>query len=35
LGFGWYTKEALANLFEIWVDNIKKLASGNPQNRVV
>ncbi len=34
-GFGWYTKEALTNLFEIWVDNIKKLASGKPQNRVV
>jgi len=33
-GFGWYTKEALNNLYEIWVDNIVSLARGHPQNRV-
>ncbi len=33
-GFGWYTKEALENLFEIWVENIKRLSSGQPQNVV-
>ncbi len=34
-GFGWYTKEALANLMEIWVNNIIAAAKGKPQNRVV
>jgi lactate dehydrogenase-like 2-hydroxyacid dehydrogenase len=34
-GFGWYTKEALTNLYDIWVDNIASLAQGHPQNRVV
>lgn len=33
-GFGWYTKEALANLYKIWVNNIVALAKGNPQNRI-
>lgn len=33
-GFGWYTKEALANLFTIWVDNIIAAAKGKPQNIV-
>lgn len=34
-GFGWYTKEALQNLYQIFTDNIAALASGKPQNRVV
>ncbi|OGM13500.1 hypothetical protein A3A76_03770 [Candidatus Woesebacteria bacterium RIFCSPLOWO2_01_FULL_39_23] len=33
-GFAWYTKEALENLYKIWVDNIVALAKGKPQNRV-
>ena len=33
-GFGWYTKEALENLHQIWTDNIIALAKGSPQNRV-
>ncbi|RJQ29979.1 hypothetical protein C4565_01425 [Candidatus Parcubacteria bacterium] len=33
-GFGWYTKEALGNLFQIWVDNITAAVSGNPKNTV-
>lgn len=33
-GFAWYTKEALENLFEIFVNNIVALAKGKPQNRV-
>lgn len=33
-GFGWYTKEALDNLYRIWVDNILALARGKPQNVV-
>lgn len=33
--FAYYTKEALANLYQIWVDNIVALAKGTPQNRVV
>ncbi len=33
-GFGWYTKEALANLFQIWVDNIIAIAENKPQNIV-
>lgn len=34
-GFGWYTTEALNNLYEIWVSNIEALAKGKPQNKVV
>ncbi len=34
-GFGWYTKEALDNLNQIWVENIIALAEGSPINRVV
>lgn len=34
-GFAWYTKEALDNLYRIWVENIIALAKGIPQNRVV
>jgi len=34
-GFAWYTKEALNNLYKIWVNNIEALAKGKPQNRVV
>ncbi|MEK7113116.1 MAG: 2-hydroxyacid dehydrogenase [Patescibacteria group bacterium] len=33
-GFAWYTKEALENLYEIWVDNLSKLAKGKPQHMV-
>lgn len=33
-GFGWYTKEALLNLFQVWVDNIVSIAKGKPQNVV-
>jgi phosphoglycerate dehydrogenase-like enzyme len=31
-GFGWYTTEALANLFQIWTDNIASMANNKPQN---
>ena len=34
-GFGWYTKEALDNLYRIWVSNLVALAKSSPQNRVV
>jgi phosphoglycerate dehydrogenase-like enzyme len=34
-GFGWYTKEALENLYQIFVENIVAMAKGKPQNRVV
>ncbi len=34
-GFAWYTKEALENLYRIWISNIIALAKGKPQNRVV
>lgn len=34
-GFAWYTKEALQNLYKIWVSNLVALAKGKPQNRVV
>lgn len=34
-GFGWHTKEALQNLFQIVVDNIESLIKGNPQNKIV
>jgi len=33
--FAYYTKEALANLFQILTDNIITLANNNPQNRVI
>jgi len=33
-GFGWYTKEALNNLFQIWVNNIKAVSNNKPQNTV-
>ncbi len=33
--FAWYTKEALDNLYKIWVSNLVALAKGKPQNRVV
>lgn len=33
-GFGWYTKEALTNLFELWVKNIAAAVAGEPQNLV-
>lgn len=33
-GFAWYTKEALQNLYRIWVENIETLVRGRPQNRV-
>ncbi len=33
-GFAWYTKEALENLYQIWVSNLIALAKGKPQNRV-
>ncbi len=32
--FAWYTKEALNNLYQIWVSNLVALAKGKPQNRV-
>lgn len=34
-GFAWFTKEALDNLYRIWISNLVALAKGNPQNRVV
>lgn len=33
-GFAWYTKEALENLYSIWVSNLVALAQGKPQNVV-
>ena len=33
-GFGWYTKEALQRLTQIWVDNIMAIVKGKPQNVV-
>ncbi len=33
-GFGWYTKEALINLSEIWTGNIEALVLGKPVNVV-
>ncbi len=33
-GFGWYTKEALQRLVEIWITNIKAMVRGHPQNLV-
>jgi lactate dehydrogenase-like 2-hydroxyacid dehydrogenase len=32
--FGWHTKEALENLFQIWVDNIVSIAKGAATNVV-
>lgn len=32
--FGWYTKESMENLMEIWVDNIVSLAKDKPLNPV-
>ncbi len=32
--FGWYTNEALNNLYEIWTNNIVTMVKGKPQNRV-
>jgi len=34
-GFAWYTKEALENLYRIWISNLVALAQGKPQNRVI
>lgn len=34
-GFAWFTKEALDNLYKIWIDNLLALSKGKPQNRVV
>lgn len=31
-GFAWYTKEALENLYSIWVGNMVSVAKGKPQN---
>jgi len=33
-GFAYYTKEALENKYDIWVNNVVALAKGKPQNRV-
>lgn len=33
-GFGWYTKESIANLYQIWVNNIIAMAKGKPKNIV-
>ncbi|HLE48516.1 MAG TPA: 2-hydroxyacid dehydrogenase [Patescibacteria group bacterium] len=33
-GFGWYTKEALENMFKIWVDNIEAIVNDESQNIV-
>jgi lactate dehydrogenase-like 2-hydroxyacid dehydrogenase len=32
--FAWYTKEALANLYQIWTDNIVSMAQDKPQNLI-
>lgn len=32
--FAWYTKEALENLYRIWVGNLTALVKNKPQNRV-
>ena len=34
-GFAWFTKEALENLYRIWISNLVALSKGKPQNRVV
>ncbi|OGV96641.1 hypothetical protein A2W24_01615 [Microgenomates group bacterium RBG_16_45_19] len=33
-GFGWFTQEALDNLYDIWVANIQALTYGRPRHRV-
>ena len=33
-GFGWYTKDALVNMFNIWVGNIEAFIKGKPINVV-
>jgi glycerate dehydrogenase len=33
-GFGWYTKEALNNLFQIFVENVQAAVAAKPQNVV-
>jgi len=33
-GFGYYTKEAIYNLFDIFIDDLKSLVDGKPQNVV-
>lgn len=33
-GFAWFTKEALENLYKIWIANLLALSKGKPQNRV-
>ncbi|HLL61180.1 MAG TPA: NAD(P)-dependent oxidoreductase [Candidatus Nitrosocosmicus sp.] len=33
-GFGWYTKESMNNLYQIWTDNIICLSKNKPQNTV-
>lgn len=33
-GFAWFTKEALDNLYRIWINNLVALAKGKPQNLV-
>lgn len=33
-GFAWYTKEALDNLYKIWIENLSALKKGKPQNLV-
>lgn len=33
-GFGWYTKESLQNLYQIWVDSLVSLAKCKPINVV-
>ena len=33
-GFAWFTKEALENLYQIWISNLVALAKSKPQNRV-
>lgn len=32
--FGWYTKEALENLMQVWTENIESIAKGSPKNTV-
>lgn len=34
-GFGWYTREALQNLFQIWVDSIEGLVTSHLKNAVI
>lgn len=32
--FGWFTKEALDNLYRIWTNNLVTMVKGKPQNRI-